>query len=248
MKVGYSDTINNKAYQDKTSASPFKMVDKSKADLDKDGKVSEYESKRADAAFGETPLNMKTPIYAKSKYTGFGRGEKYLNPPTGKTSSKLSSSFSNADEVIKKEDKTPEETTEPGRVSTKTTRIVKSGGGTGGSTVGREVVKGIKKLVDKRKKKRAADPNVQAKKEGRKNRKKIKVDSKLFDKTEKAKDTKIKQDEKTAKKQKKLDRKIEGNKHLLKNNPGLKGSYESLIKEGEKKQREHNKKRKNKKN
>jgi hypothetical protein len=43
------------------------MVDKSKADLDKDGKVSEYESKRADAAFGDTPINMTGPLYAKDK-------------------------------------------------------------------------------------------------------------------------------------------------------------------------------------
>ena len=56
MKVGYPDTINS----GNSSASPFKMVDKSKADLDKDGKVSEYEGNRAEAAFG-TPLNMKMP-------------------------------------------------------------------------------------------------------------------------------------------------------------------------------------------
>jgi hypothetical protein len=56
MKVGYPDTINNKAYQGEKS--PFKMVDKSKADLDKDGKVSDYEENRAEAAFGsEAPLN-----------------------------------------------------------------------------------------------------------------------------------------------------------------------------------------------
>ena len=66
MKLGYPDTINNKAYQGETSVSPFKMVDKSKADLDKDGKVSEYESKRAGAAFGsEAPLNY-SPIKADS--------------------------------------------------------------------------------------------------------------------------------------------------------------------------------------
>jgi len=56
MKVGYPDTINS----GNSSASPFKMVDTSKADLDKDGKVSEYEGNRAEAAFG-TPLNMKMP-------------------------------------------------------------------------------------------------------------------------------------------------------------------------------------------
>ena len=56
MKLGYPDTINNKAYQGEKS--PFKMVDKSKADLDKDGKVSDYEENRAEAAFGsEAPLN-----------------------------------------------------------------------------------------------------------------------------------------------------------------------------------------------
>ena len=56
MKVGYPDTINNKAYQGEKS--PFKMVDKSKADLDKYGKVSDYEENRAEAAFGsEAPLN-----------------------------------------------------------------------------------------------------------------------------------------------------------------------------------------------
>ena len=56
MNVGYPDTINS----GNSSASPFKMVDTSKADLDKDGKVSEYEGNRADAAFG-TPLNMRMP-------------------------------------------------------------------------------------------------------------------------------------------------------------------------------------------
>jgi len=75
MKLGYPDTINNKAYQGETSASPFKMVDKSKADLDKDGKVSEYESKRADAAFGETPINMTGPLYAKDKKKSKTRAE-----------------------------------------------------------------------------------------------------------------------------------------------------------------------------
>ena len=63
MKVGYPDTINNKAYQGEKS--PFKMVDKSKADLDKDGKVSDYEENRAEAAFGsEAPLNY-SPVKAR---------------------------------------------------------------------------------------------------------------------------------------------------------------------------------------
>ena len=55
MKLGYPDTINNKAYQGEKS--PFKMVDKSKADLNKDGNVSDYEENRAEAAFGDAPLN-----------------------------------------------------------------------------------------------------------------------------------------------------------------------------------------------
>ena len=63
MKIGYPDTINNKAYQGEKS--PFKMVDKSKADLDKDGKVSDYEENRAEAAFGsEAPLNY-SPVKAR---------------------------------------------------------------------------------------------------------------------------------------------------------------------------------------
>ena len=63
MKLGYPDTINNKAYQGEKS--PFKMVDRSKADLDKDGKVSDYEENRAEAAFGsEAPLNY-SPIKAR---------------------------------------------------------------------------------------------------------------------------------------------------------------------------------------
>ena len=64
MKVGYPDTINNKAYQGEKS--PFKMVDKSKADLDKDGKVSDYEENRAEAAFGDAPLNY-SPVKNKEK-------------------------------------------------------------------------------------------------------------------------------------------------------------------------------------
>ena len=55
MKIGYPDTINNKAYQGEKS--PFKMVDKSKADLNKDDELSEYEIKRAEAGFGDAPLN-----------------------------------------------------------------------------------------------------------------------------------------------------------------------------------------------
>ena len=62
MKVGYPDTINNKAYQGEKS--PFKMVDKSKADLDKDGKVSDYEENRAEAAFGDAPLNY-SPVKSR---------------------------------------------------------------------------------------------------------------------------------------------------------------------------------------
>jgi len=70
MKVGYPDTINS----GNSSASPFKMVDTSKADLDKDGKVSEYEGNRAEAAFGDTPINMNGPLYAKEpKKTKVGR-------------------------------------------------------------------------------------------------------------------------------------------------------------------------------
>jgi hypothetical protein len=62
MKVGYPDTINS----GNSSATPFKMVDTSKADLDKDGKVSEYEGNRAEAAFG-TPLNMRMPDMPEEK-------------------------------------------------------------------------------------------------------------------------------------------------------------------------------------
>jgi len=200
MKIGYSNTINNKAYQGETSASPFKMVDKSKADIDKDGKVSEYESKRADAAFGETPLNMKRPIYARSKYKGFGEGEKYGPDNEGDLPGQLAR-HDDSHLTIPKPDKSDksDKPTEPGRVSTKTTRIVKSGGGTGGSTVGREVVKGIKKLVDKRKKKRAANPKVEQRKIGRDTRKANKEENKKNIKTEKAKVTTARQDKRTAK-------------------------------------------------
>ena len=71
MKVGYPDTINS----GNSSASPFKMVDASKADLDKDGKVSEYEGNRADAAFGDTPINMTGPLYAKDRKKSKTRAE-----------------------------------------------------------------------------------------------------------------------------------------------------------------------------
>ena len=54
MKIGYPDTINNKAYN---GPSPLKAIDESKADLNKDGKVSDYEENRAEAAFGDAPLN-----------------------------------------------------------------------------------------------------------------------------------------------------------------------------------------------
>ena len=55
MKIGYPDTINNKAYN---GPSPLKAIDESKADLNKDGNVSDYEENRAEAAFGsEAPLN-----------------------------------------------------------------------------------------------------------------------------------------------------------------------------------------------
>jgi len=242
MKVGYSDTINNKAYQDKTSASPFKMVDKSKADLDKDGKVSEYESKRADAAFGETPLNMNGPLYARNKYTSFGEGEKY-GPPSDED--KLPGQPDRHDDSLRgfkpdKPDKSDEsdKTTGPGKVSTKTTRIVKSGGGTGGSTVGREVVKGIKKLVDKRKKRRAADPNIKAKKEGRIERREIKAEGKRYKKEEKAKVTREKNKDKLKTTKKKVyeesgnaSRKSAKEIKEIKANRTLTGSPNTLYKE-----------------
>ena len=60
---GYPDTINNKAYQGEKS--PFKMINKSKADLDKDGNVSDYEENRAEAAFGDAPLNY-APSHVKN--------------------------------------------------------------------------------------------------------------------------------------------------------------------------------------
>ena len=155
MKVGYPDTINNKAYQGEKS--PFKMVDKSKADLDKDGKVSDYEENRAEAAFGDAPLNY-SPVKSRDAlgtriYEGPGNQSSTVKKDGG-MSSMNNNNFKPT--TTTKKTVTPETPTTNNRTATKTTRIVKGKGGPKMSTLGVEIYKGIGRLVKKRKAKRAA--------------------------------------------------------------------------------------------
>ncbi len=112
MKVGYPDTINNKAYQGEKS--PFKMVDKSKADLDKDGKVSDYEQNRAEAAFGDAPLNY-SPIKAKDIVADNQAKRKAAAEKAKK-----------AEDAIRQSQSSSENTTEPTRKKTKIGRAIQA--------------------------------------------------------------------------------------------------------------------------
>jgi hypothetical protein len=173
MKLGYPDTINNKAYQGETSVSPFKMVDKSKADLDKDGKVSEYESKRAGAAFGsEAPLNY-SPIKADSAaYTKL----KAANKAAAEKAKKAEAA------IRKKEsaDKSSEPATKPARKKT---------------MLGRAIAARKKRRNDGEN----DNPKAEQREIGRRTRKENAEQNKLDVKTEKAKVTKARQDKRTAK-------------------------------------------------
>ena len=157
MKVGYPDTINNKAYQGEKS--PFKMVDKSKADLDKDGKVSDYEENRAEAAFGDAPLNY-SPVKSRDAlgtriYESPGNPSSTVKKDGGMSSmNNNNSSTTTTKKTVTPE--TPETPTTNKRTATKTTRIVKGKGGPKMSTLGVEIYKGIGRLVKKGKAKKAA--------------------------------------------------------------------------------------------
>ena len=177
MKIGYPDTINNKAYQGEKS--PFKMVDKSKADLDKDGKVSDYEENRAEAAFGDAPLNYSpvkavSPSRAKLIAANKAAAEKAKKAEAAIRESESSS-------------KSSEPTAEPAR---KKTRL--------GRAVG-----GIRKAIKARKERRNdgvdSNPKVQEREIGRITRKKNKKENKDAIKKQKSLVTKARQDEKTAK-------------------------------------------------
>jgi hypothetical protein len=347
MKLGYPDTINNKAYQGEKS--PFKMVDKSKADLDKDGKVSDYEENRAEAAFGsEAPLNY-SPLQAREmsakrrarrkkrvekidakriknselkpikgvadediQYTakkgkekkvnrlsnksdrisakttkilrknnqvpsakkGFeskdygGKDDKFdsktMKPPTRKKKSPVKArnsggySFSLGEDRVKKDDNTGSTTNEittkktdgdsgvekpTSNKVTKTTKIVrgKRNSPNAQKTVGQAIVGGVKKVIAKRKAKRAKDPNVQAKKDGRIERRELKAEGKLFKKEQKAKVTREKNKDKLATTKKKVykesgDASIKSGKKVkeIKGKRGLTGNPTSLYKSDKK--------------
>jgi hypothetical protein len=115
MKVGYPDTINNKAYQGEKS--PFKMVDKSKADLDKDGKVSDYEENRAEAAFGDAPLNY-SPIKAKDIVADNQAKRKAIAEKAKKAEAAIRESESSS--------KSSEPTAEPAKKKTKLGRAIQA--------------------------------------------------------------------------------------------------------------------------
>jgi len=298
MKLGYPDTINNKAYQGEKS--PFKMVDKSKADLDKDGKVSDYEENRAEAAFGsEAPLNY-SPLQAKeskkavpkvkkktSKLAepakdkmsggfsrrdnkrrsdqegGFSRKKKPSSSKAGTGTNKKSPvkarnsggySFSLGENRVKKDGNTAnnsstrEITTKKtdgdtgvekptSNKVTKTTKIVRGKRNSPNTqkTVGQAVVGGVKKVIAKRKARRAKDPNVQAKKDGRIERRELKAEGKLFKKEQKAKVTREKNKDKLATTKKRVLKEsgvasIESGKKVkeIKGKRGLTGNPTSL--------------------
>tara|TARA_R110000772_G_scaffold5487_1_gene19690 strand:- start:795 stop:1718 length:924 start_codon:yes stop_codon:yes gene_type:complete len=298
MKLGYPDTINNKAYQGEKS--PFKMVDNSKADLDKDGKVSDYEENRAEAAFGsEAPLNY-SPLQAKeskkavpkvkkktSKLAepakdkmsggfsrrdnkrrsdqegGFSRKKKPSSSKAGTGTNKKSPvkarnsggySFSLGENRVKKDGNTAnnsstrEITTKKtdgdtgvekptSNKVTKTTKIVRGKRNSPNTqkTVGQAVVGGVKKVIAKRKARRAKDPNVQAKKDGRIERRELKAEGKLFKKEQKAKVTREKNKDKLATTKKRVLKEsgvasIESGKKVkeIKGKRGLTGNPTSL--------------------
>ena len=344
MKLGYPDTINNKAYQGEKS--PFKMVDKSKADLDKDGKVSDYEENRAEAAFGsEAPLNY-SPLQAremsakrrarrkkrvdkieakansiaeqkytegvadedlpstakKSKVKKYNRltkkadrisakttkilrknnqvpsarkkpvdnigssGPKIKKKPIGsgpRIKSPVKYAFSLGENIVDKDgntgsaansSSTSKITTkktdgDPGvekptsNKVTKTTKIVrgKRNSPNAQKTVGQAVVGGVKKVIAKRKARRAKDPNVQAKKDGRIERRELKAEGKLFKKEQKAKVTREKNKDKLATTKKRVykesgDASIKSGKKVkeIKGKRGLTGNPTSLYKSDKK--------------
>ena len=229
MKLGYPDTINNKAYQGEKS--PFKMVDKSKADLDKDGKVSDYEENRAEAAFGsEAPLNY-SPLQARnSGGYSFSLGEDRVKKDgnTGSTTNEITTKKTGGDTGVEKP---------TSNKVTKTTKIVrgKRNSPNAQKTVGQAVVGGVKKVIAKRKARRAKDPNVQAKKDGRIERRELKAEGKLFKKEQKAKVTREKNKDKLATTKKRVLKEsgvasIESGKKVkeIKGKRGLTGNPTSL--------------------
>ena len=240
MKLGYPDTINNKAYQGEKS--PFKMVDKSKADLDKDGKVSDYEENRAEAAFGsEAPLNY-SPLQARnSGGYSFSLGEDRVEKD-GNTGSTANSSSTNEITTKKTDGDSGVEKPTSNKV-TKTTKIVrgKRNSPNAQKTVGQAVVGGVKKVIAKRKARRAKDPNVQAKKDGRIERRELKAEGKLFKKEQKAKVTREKNKDKLATTKKRVykesgDASIKSGKKVkeIKGKRGLTGNPTSLYKSDKK--------------
>ena len=176
MKLGYPDTINNKAYQGEKS--PFKMVDKSKADLDKDGKVSDYEENRAEAAFGDAPLNY-SPIKAKDIVADNQAKRKAIAEKAKKAEAAIRESQSSS--------KSSEPTAEPAR---KKTRLGRAVGG---------IRKAIKARKERRNDEVDSNPKVQEREIGRITRKKNKKENKDAIKTQKSLVTKSRQDKKTAK-------------------------------------------------
>ena len=69
MKVGYPDTINNKAYK---QVSPLKARYASSGEGEEDLKAVELESgslakKKSPVEYNDTPINMITPLKAREK-------------------------------------------------------------------------------------------------------------------------------------------------------------------------------------
>ena len=176
MKVGYPDTINNKAYQGEKS--PFKMVDKSKADLDKDGKVSDYEENRAEAAFGDAPLNY-SPVKAKDIVADNQAKRKAIAEKAKKAEAAIRESQSSS--------KSSEPTAEPAR---KKTRLGRAVGG---------IRKAIKARKERRNDGENDNPKAKQREIGRATRKTNKKKNKFDIKTQKSLVTKARQDKKTAK-------------------------------------------------
>ena len=196
MKVGYPDTINNKAYEG--AKPPSKMVEKSKADLNKDGKASDYEENRAEAAFVDAPLNYSPikAIYRAAKDSGKVPSTTAKEPEIPDLIAKNRAGRKADAEKAKKAEaairesqsssKSSEPTAEPAR---KKTRLGRAVGG---------IRKAIKARKERRNDGENDNPKAKQREIGRKARKANKKKHKFDIKTQKALVTKARQDKRTA--------------------------------------------------
>ena len=195
MKVGYPDTINNKAYEG--AKPPSKMVEKSKADLNKDGKASDYEENRAEAAFVDAPLNYSPikAIYRAAKDSGKVPSTTAEEPEIPDLIAK-NRAGRKADAEKAQEAEAAIRESQSSSKSRKKTKL-------GRAVMGLGVVGGIKKAIQARKERRNDgendNPKAKQREIGRKARKANKKKHKFDIKTQKALVTKARQDNRTPK-------------------------------------------------